>query len=70
MTKSSLIPVEGHRIFCRDKNTGAIINTDSSSFAAYQQRNAQKKMERLEIDNMKKDISDIKDMLSKIASRL
>jgi|TARA_B100001094_G_scaffold121728_1_gene117495 hypothetical protein len=70
MTKSSLIPVEGHPNFCRDKNTGAIINTDSSSFAAYQQRNSQKKMERLEIDNMKKDISDIKDMLSKIASKL
>ena len=47
MTKSSLIPVEGHPNFCRDKNTGAIVNTDSSSFAAYHQRNSQKKMERL-----------------------
>ena len=43
MTKSSLIPVEGHPNFCRDKNTGAIVNTDSSSFAAYHQRNSQKK---------------------------
>tara|TARA_B100000965_G_scaffold325828_1_gene288170 strand:+ start:163 stop:375 length:213 start_codon:yes stop_codon:yes gene_type:complete len=70
MTKSSLIPVEGHPNFCRDKNTGAIINTDSSSFAAYHQRNVQKAMERKEIDNMKKDISEIKDMLAKIADKL
>ena len=43
MTKSSLIPVEGHPNFCRDKNTGVIVITDSSSFAAYLQRNSQKK---------------------------
>ena len=30
MTKSSLIPVEGHPNFCRDKNTGAIVNVPLS----------------------------------------
>ena len=70
MTKSSLIPVEGHPNFCRDKNTGAIINTDSSSFAAYQQRNAQKKMERLEIEEMKNDISEMKEMMRQLMAKL
>lgn len=70
MTKSSLIPVEGHPNFARDKNTGAIINTDSSAYASYHQRNAQKRMERLEIDQMKNDISDMKGMLAKIMEKL
>jgi len=70
MTKSSLIPVEGHPNFCRDKNTGAIINTDSSSFAAYHQRNSQKKMERLEIEEMKNDISEMKEMMRKLIAKL
>ena len=52
MTESSLIPVEGHPNFARDRNTGAIINTDSSAYASYHQRNAQKRMERLEIEHL------------------
>ena len=70
MTKSSLIPVEGHPNFCRDKNTGAIVNTDSSSFAAYNQRNSQKKMERLEIEEMKNDISEMKEMMRQLMAKL
>ena len=70
MTKSSLIPVEGHPNFCRDKNTGAIVNTDSSSFAAYHQRNSQKKMERLEIEEMKHAISEMKEMMRQLMAKL
>ena len=70
MTKSSLIPVEGHPNFCRDKNTGAIVNTDSSSFAAYHQRNSKKKMERLEIEEMKNDISEMKEMMRQLMAKL
>ena len=70
MTKSSLIPVEGHPNFARDKNTGAIINTDSSAYASYHQRQSQKKMEKQEIDQMKTDIADMKVMLVKIMEKL
>ena len=70
MTKSSLITVEVHPNFCRDKNTGAIVNTDSSSFAAYHQRNSQKKMERLEIEEMKNDISEMKEMMRQLMAKL
>ena len=56
---NSLIPVEGHPNMARDKNTGAIINTDSSAYASYHQRQSQRKMERQEIDEMKKDINEI-----------
>tara|TARA_B100000902_G_scaffold399828_1_gene472848 strand:- start:2315 stop:2524 length:210 start_codon:yes stop_codon:yes gene_type:complete len=67
---NSLIPVEGHPNMARDKNTGAIINTDSSAYASYHQRQSQRKMERQEIDEMKKDINEIKGMLLKIAEKL
>ena len=70
MTKSSLIPVDGHPNFCRDKNTGAIVNTDSSSFAAYHQRSSQKKMERLEREEMKNDISEMKEMMRQLMAKL
>jgi len=65
-----MIRVEGHPHLYRDKNSGAIINTDSSSFAAYQQAKSQKSMERAELDSMKQEISEIKEMLKQITSKL
>ena len=35
MEKEDLIPVEGEPSLFRDKNTGAIINTDSSGYTQY-----------------------------------
>ena len=65
-----MIRVEGHKNLYRDEKSGAIINTDSSAYASYHQRNAQKRMERLEIDQMKTDIADMKGMLAKIMEKL
>ncbi len=65
-----MIPVKGHPNLYRDEETGAIINTDSSGFSAYQQAKAKKVLEREELDNMKHDISEIKDMLAKITAKL
>ena len=47
-----MIPVKGHPNLYRDEETGAIINTDSSGFSAYQQAKAKKVLEREELDNM------------------
>ena len=65
-----MIRVEGHPHLYRDEKSGAIVNTDSSSFAAYQQAKSKKQMERAELDNMKQEISEIKEMLAKITSKL
>tara|TARA_B100000902_G_scaffold143712_1_gene141166 strand:+ start:7318 stop:7515 length:198 start_codon:yes stop_codon:yes gene_type:complete len=65
-----MIRVEGHSNLFRDEKSGAIINTDSSSFAAYQQAKTKKAIERQELDTMKEEISEIKQMLAKIAAKL
>jgi|TARA_B100001250_G_scaffold393943_1_gene397255 hypothetical protein len=72
-----MIRVEGHPNLYRDEKTGAIINTDSSGFAAYQQAKTKKQIEkqsrikdREDLDNMKQEISEIKEMLAKITSKL
>tara|TARA_B100000902_G_scaffold185174_1_gene177652 strand:+ start:5620 stop:5823 length:204 start_codon:yes stop_codon:yes gene_type:complete len=66
----SLIPVEGHSSLYRDSDTGAIVNTDDSSYHAYLRQKNAKKSEKEELDEMKKDIDDIKKMLSKIVEKL
>ena len=66
----SLIPVEGHSNLFRDSETGAIVNNDDSSYHAYMRAKNAKINERAELDEMKKDIDEIKSMLSKIADKL
>ena len=65
-----MIPVQGYDNLYRDEETGAIINTDSSGFSAYQQAKSKRAKEREDIDNMKHEISEIKDMLAKITAKL
>jgi len=66
----SLIPVEGHSYLWRDSETGAIVNGDDSNYQAYIRQRDAKKSERQEIESMRKDIDDIKSMLSKIIDKL
>tara|TARA_B100001996_G_scaffold375636_1_gene355848 strand:- start:71 stop:268 length:198 start_codon:yes stop_codon:yes gene_type:complete len=65
-----MIPVQGYDNLYRDEETGAIINADSSSYAAYMQLKSRKNMEKAELDSMKEEISEIKEMLKKITSKL
>lgn len=61
-----MIPVKGHPNLYRDEHSGAIINTDNISYNQYlnslENRNTQKK----EIENMKKDIHEIKCLLKEL----
>ena len=66
----SLIPVEGHSYLWRDSETGAIVNGDDSNYQAYIRQRDAKKNEKQEIESMKKDIDEIKNMLSKIIDKL
>jgi len=64
-----MIPVEGHKNLYRDEKSGAIINTDSYGFSQYKKSKRMKLTQREELDNMKKDIEEIKFLLKQIASK-
>lgn len=54
-------------VFVRlEDNPGAVVNTDNAGLQAYKRRKNKDK----EIDNMKKEISDIKAMLSMILEKV
>ena len=62
MNQEDLIPVEGHSNLFRDKNTGAIVNTDSSGYAQYKKLKQRRQTEREELDILKRDIEEIKSL--------
>jgi|TARA_R100000027_G_scaffold60721_1_gene51620 hypothetical protein len=76
MHSSSLIPVEGHSNFKRDPKTNAIISTDNNDYEKYiSERDRRKNIERKvedtakELSELKVEITEIKDLLLKIANK-
>ena len=72
-----MIPVEGHKDLVRDPVTGAIINTNKSDFQKYvEQRNLESQQRKQiqttaeEVKELKKEISDIKELLLKLTSSI
>ncbi|MAD25257.1 MAG: hypothetical protein CMO44_13905 [Verrucomicrobiales bacterium] len=60
------LKVENEDHLYRDVNTGAIINTDRSSFAKYKaSRNKYRNMEH-ELDYVKSEINDLKTLLKQL----
>lgn len=66
MKDPNLIPVEGHNNLFRDRNTGAILNKDKSAYLNYMRLKDIKQKEKDEIDQIKKDIDEIKSLLKEI----
>lgn len=66
MDDLNLIPVEGHNNLFRDKDTGAILNKDRSAYINYMKMKEIKQKERSEIDEIKKDIDEIKTLLKEL----
>ena len=64
-----MIPVEGHKYLFRDEKSGAIINTDSRGFSQYKKSKKLKLTQKEEIDGMKKDIEEIKNLLRLIVEK-
>ena len=58
-----MIPVEGHKNLYRDEKSGAIINTDTGGFNRYKKMKRFKDNQKDEIDKIKEDISEIKELL-------
>mgnify|MGYP005703207431 FL=1 len=64
-----MIPVEGHKNLYRDEKSGAIINTDSHGYSQYKKSRNIRLTQKEEIDGMKKDIEEIKNLLRIIAEK-
>jgi hypothetical protein len=74
--KETLIPVEGDERLYRDKNSNAIILNDDAAYDKYMQsyNSRQRSKEKLsslqtEIDGLKSDMSQIKDLLLQIVNK-
>ncbi len=64
-----MIRVEGHKNLYRDEKSGAIINTDSHGYSQYKKSKNIKLTQKDEIDSMKKDIEEIKNLLRMIVEK-
>ncbi len=58
-----MIPVKDHKNLYRDEKSGAIINTDTGGFNRYKKMKRFKDNQKDEIDKIKEDISEIKELL-------
>jgi hypothetical protein len=67
-----LVRIKDKPNLVRDMNTGAILNTDVAGFELHKKENElkdQTKQNTKEINSMKSDISEIKNMLKEILER-
>lgn len=63
-----MIKVEGYPNLYRDENTGAIINCDTTSYNQYVNSLSKKELDRQELNQMKKDIDEIKSLLQELVN--
>ena len=67
---SKMIPVEGHSNLYRDENTNAIINHDSIGYQNYIAAKKRNNDKQLEMDNMRREIDELKSLLNDLASKI
>ena len=70
MDNDRFTPVEGSSSLVRDKNTGAIVNINKREMEAARVRKEQKQKQQQEIQQLKSDVSDIKQMLQQIVEKI
>jgi len=61
-----MIPIEGHKNLYRDENTGAILNADNIEYNNYLKLRDEKLKQKNEIDNLKKELTEIKSLLKEL----
>ena len=66
---SKLIKVKDHPHLYRDEETGAIVNCDTVAYNNYVKKLERKDNERKELDEMKKDIEEIKSLLKEFLNK-
>lgn len=70
MDNDRFVPVEGSSSLVRDKSTGAIVNINTKEMQAARNRKEKKQKQQQEIDQLKTDVSDIKQMLQQIVEKI
>lgn len=68
MNDDDLIRVEGEKHLYRDRETGAIVNTDSSGYNQYVKMKKRRQTQKEELDTLKKDIEEIKSLLKELTN--
>ena len=63
------IKIEGEQDLVKDKETGAILNTNMDSLSAYKQKRKKDMEQKNRIDKMENDIGDIKSMLKELINK-
>jgi len=66
---SSYINVEGHPGLVRDKNSGAILNINSNEIEAARERKRLRKQKDVELEDLKNEVSEIKELLLKLVEK-
>ena len=65
-----MIPVEGHKNLFRDESSGAIVSTDTFAYSDYKRERVRKMDEKAELDDMRRDIDEIKSLLKELTGRI
>ena len=63
-----MIPVKGHKGLFRDEESGAIINKIVSEYNNYMVMKNKKQSEKDELDKIKSDIQEIKNLLKELVN--
>ena len=69
MNRERYIQVEGNSGLVRDRTTGAILNANSTEIQKARLKKNKEKQQEQEIQELKKDVSDIKVLLTKLIER-
>ena len=64
------LKIEGHEGYVKDPNTGVVLNVNQEEINAAKTRRALRKQQEEDINNLKNEVSDIKNMLGKIIEKL
>lgn len=64
-----MIKVEGYSNLYRDEKTGAIVNCDSTTYNQYVNSLNIQEAKKEELDNIKKDIQEIKSLLKDLLDK-
>jgi|SaaInl85LU_5_DNA_1037374.scaffolds.fasta_scaffold55928_2 hypothetical protein len=68
--KSNYIMVEGSSNLARDPNTGAIVNINKDDIAKAREAKNKRKNKDREFEELKNEVSEIKELLNKLVEKL
>ena len=58
-----MIPVKDHHALYRDEQSSAIVSTDMSEYDSYMKARKKKELDRAELDSLKDELREIKELL-------